>query len=387
MSFNIEKFQELFNNTDIKNDGNSNKPQQKTIPCIWDADGDKKFSSGDVVAYINKNFSDLDNNQKNKVISALKKEFSKNIQYTKINIIVLSNKIMEVIKDVKSQQSSSTNNLINSVSEFIKNKEKNSKRILLFAQLKGYKSNLSMKNMQIKNQYYTGGLYDIEYSGLNVTIKNQSTGRTHHLDLYMLLDHMNDKEIVDFLLFIQKQPAEVLEDLAVEMDDILSPTGRDMHTMDNQEFVAGGYYKPSNDSIVTSPVHLIHELGHAVDYSGKINKASTTNSKKFVATFRKELDNYKKKGNVQYDYNDKRTWKRGEEYNYCTANECELFAESYQLAMTGNCRSKNVITKYFPETFKLVLEIIKETRQKSDLERRYTPQREMTENIISTFKK
>lgn len=55
--------------------------------------------------------------------------------------------------------------------------------------------------------------------------------------------------------------------------------------------------------------------------------------------------------------------------------------------MTGDCRSKNVITKYFPETFKIVLEIINETRQKSDLDRRYTPQREMTANIANAFKK
>ena len=51
--------------------------------------------------------------------------------------------------------------------------------------------------------------------------------------------------------------------------------------------------------------------------------------------------------------------------------------------MTGDCRSKNVIMKYFPETFKIVLEILKETRQKSDLDRRYTPQREMINSITN----
>ena len=90
---------------------------------------------------------------------------------------------------------------------------------------------------------------------------------------------------------------------------------------------------------------------------------------------------------MQYDYKNKITWKRGNEYNYCTANERELFAESYTLAMTGNCRSKNVITKYFPETFQIALEIIQETRQKSDLGRRYTPQRELRASIVNAFKK
>ena len=273
------------------------------------------------------------------------------------------------------------------INEIIKTREKNTKRILSIAKLKGYKSNLNIKNKQIKNQYYTGGLYDITYSGLNVTIKNHDTGKTHHLDLYSLLDNMNDKEIVDFLLYIQKQPAEVLEDLAIEMDDILSPTGRNMHTMDNQEFVAGGYYRPSNDSIVTSPAHLVHELGHAIDYSGKENKASTTMSKQFMATFKKELANYKKLGNVQYDYDDSSTWKHGKEYNYCTANERELFAEAYTLAMTGDCRSKEVITKYFPETFKVAIKIIAQSRQKSDLDRRHTPQREIVATVTSFLDK
>ena len=387
MSFNIEKIQELFNNTDIKNDEDIKKAQLQKIPCIWDADGDKKFSSGDVTEYINKNHGNLNNDQRNKVIDTLKEEFAKNIQYTKENVILLSLNVVEVIKNVKSQQSSGTNNLMNMATEFINNKEKNTKRILSLAQSKGYKSNLSIKNSQIKNQYYTGGLYDIEFSGLDVTVKNQSTGKTHKLNLYLLLDNMSDKEIVNFLLYIQKQPGEVLEDLAIEMDDILSPTGRDMHVRDNQAFVAGGYYSPSSDSMVTSSGSLVHELGHAVDYSGKINTSSTANNKKFMATFKKELENYKKAGNVQFNYDDEKTWKSGDEYNYCTANERELFAESYKLAMTGNCRSKNVITKYFPETFKLALEIIKETRQKSDLERRYTPQREMITNLVNTLRK
>ena len=134
-------------------------------------------------------------------------------------------------------------------------------------------------------------------------------------------------------------------------------------------------------------MHLVHELGHALDYSGKINRASTANNKRYMAAFKKELDNYKKKGNVQYDYNDRRTWKSGDEYNYCTANERELFAESYTLAMTGNCRSKSVITKYFPETFKIALEIINETRTKSDLDRRYTPKRKMTVDIVNALRK
>lgn len=383
MDYNINTSNKILNNADYNNEVQENKLTK--IPCIWDADNDKKFSTNDVVEYLNKNYSDLDNNQKNKVITMLKKELSQKILYTKINVIFLTQKIVNAIKCVKSQQVSATNNIHNSVSEFIKKKEQNSKRILVLAKLHGYKSNLSVINQQIKNQYYTGGLYDIKFSGLNITIINHSTGKKHQIDLYLLLDSMSDKEIVNFLLFIQKQPAEVLEDLSIEMEDLLSPTGRNMHTMDNQEFIAGGYYKPSNDSIVTSPVHLVHELGHAIDFSGKVNKASTTNNKKFMATFRKELNNYKKMGNVQYNYNDKNTWKKGNEYNYCTANEKELFAESYQLAMTGDCRSKNVIMKYFPETFKIVLEILKETRQKSDLDRRYTPQREMINSITNAL--
>lgn len=388
MSFNIENFKEISSYLDdFNNDDNNKSNDKKSIPCIWDADGDGNFSSGDVTAYINKNYNNLNNTQINNIIETLQNDFAKKVKYNQINIALYTQKVIATIKNVISQKPTNTSNIINSALNFVKNREKNTKRILLFAQLKGYKSNLSIKNQQIKNQYYTGGSYNVQYLGLNVTVTNNQTGKKHTLDLYSLLDNMNDNEIVDFLLFIQKQPAEVLEDLAVEMDDILSPTGRDMHTMDNREFVAGGYYKPSNDSIVTSPVHLVHELGHAVDYSGKINKASTTKNKKYMASFRKELDKYKKMGGVQYDYNNKQTWKRGEEYNYCTANGQELFAESYKLAMTGNCRSKNVITKYFPETFKIALEIINETRQKTDLERRYTPQREMNENIVNALKK
>ena len=128
-------------------------------------------------------------------------------------------------------------------------------------------------------------------------------------------------------------------------------------------------------------------MGKTSDNSGKNNVASTTKNKKFMASFKKELANYKRLGNVQYDYNNKQTWKRGREYNYCTANEKELFAEAYKLAMTGDCASKYVITQYFPETFKIAIEIMNSTREKSDLERRYTPGRKIISNIRNTINK
>ena len=55
--------------------------------------------------------------------------------------------------------------------------------------------------------------------------------------------------------------------------------------------------------------------------------------------------------------------------NYCTYTQEEMFAECYTLLILGNCKSKNVILKYFPECLECAKEIIKETRNLPDEER------------------
>lgn len=54
---------------------------------------------------------------------------------------------------------------------------------------------------------------------------------------------------------------------------------------------------------------------------------------------------------------------------YATIDEQEMFAECYNLLMSGTCESQEVIEKYFPKTMACALEILENTRKLPDKER------------------
>ncbi len=270
----------------------------------------------------------------------------------------------------------------------------------------GYKSNLKIENSQVKNDLRTGDVYSIEYNEFRVTITNKTKNKTTILNLGVLLSGMSVRDAVNFMKYIQTLPGEVLEDLAIEADRITSSTGQSMNTTTNPDFTAGGIYRGGKDNITTSPSHLVHELGHAMDYHGKDNLDGKNNysrimkNKKFLEAFEIGLKRFKQAGNKQFDYNDKSTWPKGVKIkvgnkkmtlpdmnsNYCTANPYELWAEIYSALTLGYCNSYHTLTKYFPEALEVGKEILEEIRNESAISRHNSEarkiQRQMEQGII-----
>lgn len=249
------------------------------------------------------------------------------------------------------------------------------------AQAQGYNPNLTIENSQVNNKYYQGDPYYVQYDGLNVTVENKRTNEKHSFSFFNLLANVSDEEKVEFMKYIQTLPGEVLEDISIELDGLEGVLGKDMHTRgDNPNFVAGGYYTNKDDTIVTSPIHLVHELGHAIDYHGEAgnNISLITRDSEIVSTFEEELEAFKAAGNKQYDYKDDSTRMP---QNYATANVREMFAESYTLMMTGKCKSGNTILKYFPKTFALIQDRLSKYRQEDELARHSTEFRETVRSI------
>lgn len=271
--------------------------------------------------------------------------------------------------------------------EFFQEYEKKQEKLLNDAIKQGYDPNLTIENSQVKNNYYTGDVYSVQYDGLSVKVTNKSTNKTHTLNFSNLLANVSDEEKISFMKYIQTLPGEVLEDMSIELDNLQGVLGQNMNIRpENPDFVAGGYYSGQDDNIVTSPEHIVHELGHAIAYHGKANHNMSVISHdvEVLSSFEKELKAYKEAGNVQYDYADESTWKK-DCSNYATTNIDEMFAESYKLMMTGDCYSKNTITKYFPKTFALIQDRIAKYRQGNELARHSTEQREIKNKLQNYF--
>ena len=278
----------------------------------------------------------------------------------------------------------------------IKARIKEDEEFLEYAVQNGYNPNLYIENTSVSNNLYQGDLYSVQYSGYSVKIYNKTKNTTTILNLSNLLVGMSQNDKLNFMKTIQKLPAEVLEDMAIELDCLQSSSGQDMHIIQsNPDFRAGGYYSSSTDSITTNPSSLVHELGHAIDYhgennmSGKNNMDRITDDSKFKQAFQKGLERYIKAGNKQFDYNDKTTWCKDPikilkmESNYCTANEKELWAELYTALTTGRCKSYNTIVTYFPEAISVGKELLSSIRAENAGTRHNTPMREITGALIN----
>lgn len=245
----------------------------------------------------------------------------------------------------------------------------------------GYNPNFETES-QVNNKYHKGDPYSIKFDGFNVSVTNKRNSKTTKFNLYNMVKSMNTTDRIAFLKYIQTLPGEALEDLAIEMYQLNSSTGQNMQTdPNNPSFHAGGYYSSSTDSIVTSPDHLVHELGHAVDYQGiGSNNSTVLKNKKFLACFNEELKNFLADGNKQFNKDDKTTWAKGAS-NYCTTNPKEFFAEAYALSMTGKNKCQSVIEKYFPKTFAMAMQILNQDRHKIDAMRNDSALSQLTHSV------
>ena len=233
------------------------------------------------------------------------------------------------------------------------------------------KPNLRIENSQIKNEYYTSDMvYDVQYNikefGGNITIYNKTTGVTRIIDINKMTKYMSEIDFCEFISDIQTYPAEVLEDMAIELTKITGHSGNEKYLLDNIDAL---YYSNDITPTMFNPRNKeanVHEIGHGIDYtylSGKNENMSCSGA--FFKTFKAELSEYLKKGNKQFIVKDEKTHDENS-WNYCTRNEKEMFAECYALLMLGNCDNKNTILTHFKKTLREAEKLLKEIRKLPD---------------------
>lgn len=229
--------------------------------------------------------------------------------------------------------------------------------------------NFENLNTKIDNKYWQGDSHNVTREGSIFTITNTETNETREIDLAVLLKNFDtSKERKKFVEQLQKLPAEVLMDIAVEQTTLIELEGKTELDMGNGATCdAAGYYTPGTDQVKiydnSSIDTITHEMGHALDYNklDGSNKSSVTNSEIYLEIFNEEMDKYLADGNKRYSYENYSPRK-----TYATANEREMFAECYTLLMTGNCGSKKIIEKYFPRMLSYVKQYIEYNRSHPD---------------------
>ncbi len=182
------------------------------------------------------------------------------------------------------------------------------------------------------------------------------------MDLNEITSEISDiEQKLRFKSIVQNLPAECPEDLSVEVSRLEFEDG------DFSALITGHYY-PISDQIKLKAIYsevLIHELGHALDYNGYFSNTSLIGANsKFKEVNPVEMKAYLEAVNKCYDDNEEQSSDK-----YCTKNDKEMFAECYQLLMTGEDSSKEVILKYFPKTLQAVAEHLKEIRKFPDSKR------------------
>lgn len=230
------------------------------------------------------------------------------------------------------------------------------------------KPNLKIENSQIKNEYYKSDMiYDVQYNitefGGDITIHNKTTGITRIIDINKLTKNMSEINFCEFLTNIQKQPAEVLEDAAIEFDKLYGFSGNEGEL---ERIHAGGFYIHwTEETVINTKMGIhVHELGHAIDFNYLLEQCKNSSAfGSFYAAYIKERDEYVKKGNVCATGTESSINPKDGFDNYCTTNEKEMFAECYTLLMTGNCHSKETILKHFKKTLREAEKLLKEIRK------------------------
>ncbi len=237
-----------------------------------------------------------------------------------------------------------------------------------------YGVNMNFKNQHsvVSNKYHKGDPHSVVQDGTIITVTNKKTGKSRQIDLDVLLKkYPNARDRARVIKQLQSLPGEVLMDIAIETDSFIpAKEGEQVSVGGGMACNAAGYYSGSTDTIHLdsngSTQTLVHEMGHAVDFNGRVNNTSSVlNDRNFKRLFNEEMRNFIAAGNQRYVYTPDGNGS-GTRGSYATANEKEMFAECYTLLMTGNCGSKAVIERYFPRCLAYINNKIEQNRSLSD---------------------
>ena len=250
----------------------------------------------------------------------------------------------------------------------------------------GYKRDFINNSSRSKSKWHNGDIYSIENKNGILVIKNKNNGKTRTINLAKLVENLSLRAQGAVKAQITRLPGEVLMDLAVEVTSFKSATKLDRYFIDH----ALAFYHPLTDNITLGvgdtfdiSDSLVHELGHAVDFTGNVLKRAkgSTSDKydKFKNAFEKELAAYISQGGAVYDESKLDSEVFGNTYIrdeggsnisiYCTKNIHECFAECYKFLTTGNCESSDVLEDFFPNTIRAADEMLKYVRSLDDNQR------------------
>ena len=169
---------------------------------------------------------------------------------------------------------------------------------------------------------------------------------------------------------IQEVPAEILENLAIEIAYIEAISKSDTYTVFGSDFRAGAYYTSDEETMSLyrpNSNYLVHELGHAID---NIYSSQDINSGKFASTFGRfktkydELvTRYEAKGNKRFDANEPPKFSLfSRTDNYMTYNELEGFAICFQAMMGCEDSQTRFLFKEMPELMDYAVEHYRQIR-------------------------
>ena len=236
----------------------------------------------------------------------------------------------------------------------------------LFDDTRRYNPELFVENSQLQNDYYTGDEYSVRYNGPVVNIYNKTTNEETRLNLQKVLQlgNFDRRQKSRLISEIQELPAEVLENLAIEIAYIEAINKSDTYTSLNSDFRVGAYYTSSKETMSLyrpNVEYLIHELGHAID---NIYPSQDIDSGKFASSFGRfkakydELvTRYEAKGNKRFDAMNPpkfSIFKRTD--NYMTYNELEGFAICFQAMMGCEDSQTRFLFKEMPELMDYAIE-------------------------------
>ena len=259
-----------------------------------------------------------------------------------------------------------------------------------------YDANKEIRNSKIENNYYKSEKeYHASFSKYSIHVSETWPYKSKWIDFIDIFKYGDNNEFEQVRLqkILQELPPEALMDFAAEVKRFKIQY---VNTTPNES----GHYSyngtpqgSGKDEIVSITQNLetlVHEIGHAMDFSynnpEKSNQSKACNSEKFQEAFYSGMHRYKTAGYTRFS-NDKNyksveeqqfdeltldeQSKKGFRYdsNYCTYKIEEMMAECYTLLILGDCQSKNVILKNFPECLECAKEIIEETRNLPDEER------------------
>lgn len=200
------------------------------------------------------------------------------------------------------------------------------------------------KKSKIKNSNYEGSEYQIDWQDDKVYVQNLESNRKIVIDINNLTKNIPEEKRYILLIKLQNLPGEVLEDIADEAYFSDLSTGGNNGTYgswtDTIQLLGGSFHQDT----------IVHELGHAIDNIFSELSYSTDKNNKLLTVYAEE----KMTNMVQSDNN----------FNYAATNIQEFFAECYALLMLGDdYRAKECIETYFPKSFAVVKEMLKEIRQ------------------------